>query len=125
MDDRCLKILWDFLKVTKMETPEALDTILDELGLQNGKCPKCHLNDVVERYQPFQLDPAMQVPFCVMEHMLSNKLLAEEVDPQHDAATRSDSLVWNDSSTCRIVLSPILWLEESSIADCDGCRDDR
>jgi len=73
VDDRRLKILWDFLKVAKMETPEALDTILDELGLQNGKCPKCHLNDVVERYQPFQLDPAMQIPFCVMEHVLSNK----------------------------------------------------
>ena len=53
MDDHCLKILWDFLKVSKMETPEALDTILDELGLQNGKCSECHLNNVVERYQPF------------------------------------------------------------------------
>jgi hypothetical protein len=75
--------------------------------------------DVVERYQPFQLDPAVQIPFCVMEHVLSNKLLAEEVDPQHDAATRSDSLVRNDSSTCCIVLSSILWLEEFSIADYD------
>lgn len=40
----------------------------------------CHLNDVVEIHQPFQLDPAMQIPFCVMEHVLSNKLLAEEID---------------------------------------------
>ena len=87
VDDRRLKILWDFLKVANVETLEALDTILDELGLQNGKCPKCHLNDAVERYQPFQLDPAMQIPFCVMEHILSNILLAEEVNPQHDAAT--------------------------------------
>jgi hypothetical protein len=59
----------------------------------------------------------MQIPFCVMKHVLSNKLLAEEVDPQHDAATRSDSLVRNDSSTCCIVLGSILWLEEFSIAD--------
>lgn len=38
MDDCRVKILWDFLKVAKMETLEALDTILDELGLQSGKC---------------------------------------------------------------------------------------
>ena len=102
-----------------METPEALDTILDELGLRNEKHPHCHLNDVVERYQPFQLDPAMRIPFCVMDHVLSNKSLAEEIDSQRDTATRSDSLVRNDSSTCCIVLSSILWLEEFSIADYD------
>ena len=64
----------------------------------------------------------MQIPFCVMKHVLSNKLLAEEVDPQHDAATRSDSLVRNGSSTCCIVLSSILWPGEFSIADCDILR---
>ena len=73
----------------------------------------------MERYQPFQLDPVMRIPFCVMEHVLSNKLLAEDIDSQHDTATRSDSLVRNDSSTCCIVLTSILWLEEFSIADYD------